>query len=61
SLTGNYEINLEVVHDGLAGQLEDAFRMDESNSRELTLDEWRRRHPLSKVAERLMSPLRPFL
>jgi len=61
SLTGNYEINLEVVDEGLATQLEDAFRMDESNSRELTLDEWRRRHPLSKVAERLMSPLRPLL
>ncbi|WP_344249876.1 phospholipase D-like domain-containing protein [Isoptericola hypogeus] len=61
SLTGNYEINLEVVDDGLAGQLEAAFRMDESNSRELTLEEWQRRHPLTKIAERVMSPLRPLL
>ncbi|MCA5894719.1 phospholipase D-like domain-containing protein [Isoptericola sp. NEAU-Y5] len=61
SLTGNYEINLEVVDDGLAAELESAFRMDESNSRELTLDEWERRHPLSKIAERIMAPLRPLL
>ncbi|WP_240930506.1 phosphatidylserine/phosphatidylglycerophosphate/cardiolipin synthase family protein [Isoptericola sp. BMS4] len=61
SLTGNYEINLEVVSTALAAQLEAAFRMDESNSRELTLDEWERRHPLSKVAERVMAPLRPLL
>ncbi|CAM3554299.1 cardiolipin synthase B [Isoptericola cucumis] len=61
SLTGNYEINLEVVDEGLAAQLESAFRMDESNSRELTRDEWLRRHPLTKVAERVMAPLRPFL
>nr|WP_233275858.1 phospholipase D-like domain-containing protein [Isoptericola variabilis] len=61
SLTGNYEINLEIVDDGVAARLEDTFRMDLTNARELTLDEWERRPALKKLAELVLSPLRPLL
>jgi cardiolipin synthase len=61
SLTGNYEINLEIVDEGLAGQLQEVFRMDESNSRELTYEEWAGRSTLNKVAERILEPLEPLL
>jgi cardiolipin synthase A/B len=61
SLTGNYEINLEIVDPGVAARLEDVFRMDQSNARELTLDEWERRSALKKVGERVLAPLRPLL
>jgi cardiolipin synthase A/B len=61
SLTGNYEINLEIVDRGLAAMLEEIFTMDESNSRELTYDEWRERSALTKIAERILEPLEPLL
>jgi cardiolipin synthase len=61
SLTGNYEINLEIVDEGLAAKLEEVFRMDESNSRELTYEEWAGRSPLYKIAERVLEPLEPLL
>ena len=32
SLTGNYEINVEIIDPELAGSLEEIFRVDESNS-----------------------------
>ncbi|MEG3613695.1 phospholipase D-like domain-containing protein [Isoptericola haloaureus] len=61
SLTGNYEINLDIVDRGLAARLEDVFRMDESNSRELTYEEWLGRSFVNKVAERVLEPLEPLL
>ena len=61
SLTGNYEINLEIVDPGVAAHLEDTFRMDLRNSREVTLDDWDGRPALNKVGERVLSPLRPLL
>nr|WP_172150325.1 phospholipase D-like domain-containing protein [Isoptericola chiayiensis] len=61
SLTGNYEINLEIVDPGLAAELEDVFRMDESNARELTYQEWQGRSRLNKIAERVLEPLEPLL
>nr|WP_240644027.1 phospholipase D-like domain-containing protein [Antribacter gilvus] len=61
SLTGNYEVNLEIIDPGLAARMEDIFRMDLSNARELTLDEWERRSHLAKVGETLITPLRPLL
>jgi cardiolipin synthase len=61
SLTGNYEINLEVVDEGLAAQLEEVFRMDETNSHELTYEEWAARSTLNKVAEKVLEPLEPLL
>jgi cardiolipin synthase A/B len=61
SLTGNYEINLEIVDGDVAARLEDTFRMDLSNSRDITLEEWERRPVLKKLAELVLSPLRPLL
>ncbi|GAB4085527.1 phospholipase D-like domain-containing protein [Myceligenerans cantabricum] len=61
SLTGNYEVNLEIVDAPLAARMEDVFRLDLTNARELTLDQWSRRSRLAKVGEALISPLRPLL
>lgn len=61
SLTGNYEINMEIVDEQVATTLEDIFAMDLSNSRELTGGQWEARRMLNKVGERLVSPLAPFL
>ncbi|QAY71056.1 phospholipase D-like domain-containing protein [Xylanimonas protaetiae] len=61
SLTGNYEINLEIVDTDVAATLERIFTMDLTNARELTREEWAARRTLNKVGERLVSPLAPFL
>ncbi len=61
SLTGNYEINLEIVDADLARTLEDVFRMDESNCHELTFEDWRSRSFLTKIGERVLEPLEPLL
>ena len=61
SLTGNYEINLEIVDEDVADTLEKVFAMDLTNARELTGDEWESRPTLNKVGERLVSPLAPLL
>ena len=44
SLLGNYEINIEVFNADVARQMEEIFAIDSSNTVELTLPEWRRRH-----------------
>jgi cardiolipin synthase len=61
SLTGNYEINVEIIHPGLAASLETVFRIDESNSLELTKDEWEARDIYRRFTEFLLNPLRPLL
>jgi cardiolipin synthase A/B len=61
SLTGNYEINLEVYDDGLAAEMEAIFAVDESNSLELTKAEWQARDVHRKFTELVLRPLRPLL
>ncbi|MBO0846803.1 MAG: phosphatidylserine/phosphatidylglycerophosphate/cardiolipin synthase family protein [Nocardioides sp.] len=61
SLTGNYEINVEIIHPALAESLENVFRVDESNSLELTKDEWEARDIYRRFTEFLLNPLRPLL
>jgi cardiolipin synthase A/B len=61
SLLGNYEINLEVFNPDVARQMEDIFRVDSSNTTELTLPEWQRRHAMVKFSETVLTPLRPLL
>lgn len=63
SLTGNYEINLEVLDPGLAAHLEAVFANDTEppQARELTLLEWERRHLVARVCELILRPLRPLL
>ncbi len=61
SLTGNYEINVEVIDASLAEALEEIFLVDESNCLELTLDEWEARDLHRKFTETVLWPLRPLL
>jgi cardiolipin synthase len=61
SLTGNYEINLEIFDEELADTMEQVFTIDSSNSRPLTLKEWESRHIVARVSEAIIAPLRPFL
>jgi cardiolipin synthase A/B len=61
SLTGNYEINVEIIDPELAGSLEEIFRVDESNCLELTEDEWAARDIYRRFTEFLLNPLRPLL
>jgi cardiolipin synthase A/B len=61
SLTGNYEINVEVIDNGLAKNLEEIWTVDESNSIELTRGEWEARDLHRRFTEMVLRPLRPFL
>ena len=61
SLTGNYEINVEIIDPELAGSLEEIFRVDESNCLQLTEDEWEARDIYRRFTEFLLNPLRPLL
>ena len=61
SLTGNYEINVEIIDPGLAASLEEIFRVDESNSLELTRGEWEARDIYRRFTEFMLNPLRPLL
>jgi cardiolipin synthase len=61
SLSGNYEINLEIVDQPLARQMEQVFLTDLSNCREMTIDEWERRSWIARFSESVLAPLRPLL
>jgi cardiolipin synthase len=61
SLTGNYEINIEVIDESLAKTLEEIFATDESNCLELTSGEWEARDLHRKFTEMILAPLRPLL
>ncbi len=61
SLTGNYEINMEIFDKDLAANMEKIYEVDASNSRELTLHEWESRHVAARISEAILTPLRPFL
>jgi cardiolipin synthase len=61
SLTGNYEINIEVIDEGLAKNLEEIWSVDESNAIELTRGEWEARDLHRRFTEMVLRPLRPLL
>lgn len=61
SLTGNYEINVEVIDEALAKTLEEIFTADEGNCLELTSGEWEARDLHRKFTEFVLAPLRPLL
>ena len=61
SLTGNYEINVEIIDPQLAASLEEVFRVDESNCLELTQSEWEARDVYRRFTEFMLNPLRPLL
>ncbi|MCZ2402188.1 phosphatidylserine/phosphatidylglycerophosphate/cardiolipin synthase family protein [Paenarthrobacter sp. Z7-10] len=61
SLTGNYEINMEIHDRNLAEDMEKIFEVDSTNSRELTLAEWESRQLVARFSEAVLAPLRPLL
>jgi cardiolipin synthase A/B len=61
SLTGNYEINVEVIDESLAAVHEQIFELDTTNSLELTHSEWAARDVHRKFTEFVLRPLRPLL
>ena len=61
SLTGNYEINIEALDQSLATRMEHIFANDSKFARELTEEEWSRRHVVAKLCEWILVPLRPLL
>ncbi len=61
SLTGNYEINMEIFDEDLASDMEQIFAIDSGNSRILTIKEWERRHIVARFSEAILAPLRPLL
>lgn len=61
SMIGNYEVNLALFSDAVAGRMEEIFEMDLSNCSRLTAEEWSRRGRLPRVAEKLLGPLGPLL
>jgi cardiolipin synthase len=61
SMTGNYEVNVELIDPGMAEAMERIFRTDLSNSVELTASEWAARGLHKKFTELVLAPLRPLL
>ncbi|WP_232680185.1 phospholipase D-like domain-containing protein [Nocardioides sp. R-C-SC26] len=61
SLTGNYEINVEVIDPDLALNLERIFAVDESNCSPLTRHEWEARDLHRRFTEAFLKPLRHLL
>lgn len=61
SLTGNYEINLEIHDEDFASDMQKIFEFDSQNSKELTIKEWQHRSPLARFSEVVLVPLRPLL
>ncbi len=61
SLTGNYEINVEIIDGEMAARMEHIFHTDQSNCLELTYGEWEARDLHRKFTEYVLAPLRPLL
>ena len=61
SLSGNYEINVEIYDESIAAQMEQIFETDLTNCRELTIDEWDQRSAVARFSETVLAPLRPLL
>ncbi|MBC7633868.1 phosphatidylserine/phosphatidylglycerophosphate/cardiolipin synthase family protein [Aeromicrobium sp.] len=61
SLTGNYEINLEILDPGLAKGMQEMFEVDLGNSDRLTRREWDERPLVKRIYELILKPLGPLL
>jgi cardiolipin synthase A/B len=61
SLSGNYEINVEFIDDGMAAQMERIYLTDLNNTIELTAKTWAARGVHKKFTEMVLAPLRPLL
>jgi cardiolipin synthase len=61
SLTGNYEVNVEIFDAALAAHLETVFATDQTNSTQLSAATWNARPAVARAVERLLAPLAPLL
>ncbi len=61
SLRGNYEINVEIIDEAFAAEMEHIFTVDQTNCFELTIGEWQTRDLHRKFTEYVLAPLRPLL
>ena len=61
SMSGNYEINVEIIDASLAEEMERIFETDLTNTLPLTLAEWESRDVYSRFTEMILKPLRPLL
>lgn len=61
SLSGNYEVNMEILDSDVAQRMEEIFDLDSGNCSELTLQEWVARPLINRVTEGILSPWRPLL
>jgi cardiolipin synthase len=61
SLTGNYEVNVEIFDPDLAAHLEKVFATDQTNSTQLSAEAWNARPAVARGVETLLAPLRPLL
>jgi cardiolipin synthase len=61
SMTGNYEINLELIDASFATEMERIYETDLSNCVELTAQKWAERGIHKKFTELVLAPLRPLL
>jgi cardiolipin synthase A/B len=61
SMTGNYEVNVELVDAGMAEEMERIFRCDLTNAVELTPAEWASRGVHKRFTELVLRPFRTLL
>jgi cardiolipin synthase len=61
SMSGNYEVNVEIIDASLAEEMERIFETDLTNARPLTLAEWESRDIYARFTEMILRPLRPLL
>lgn len=61
SMTGNFEVNLEIFDDELAEHMEQVFATDLTNASRLTLAQWNKRRPITRALEQLIKPFGPLL
>lgn len=61
SLTGNYEINLEILDAGLAQGMYEIFTEDLAKADRLDLHEWEQRPFINRLYEAILRPLGPLL
>ncbi|MCT1607016.1 phospholipase D-like domain-containing protein [Nesterenkonia massiliensis] len=61
SLSFNYEANVEVIDADFAAEMEKVFRRDREHCEAVSSRAWRRRHPMARLTERALQPLRPML
>lgn len=61
SLTGNYEINIEIIDEGFARGMRAVFADDAAKAELLTAEAWHRRATVGRLYEWVLKPLKPLL